>query len=114
MPTFDTRKSKSITILHNLRNAFTMTIAVTDQDNVAVDLSTKDLVFSIRETENGTSIDTCTTAAGEITVSGNDNNILTFNKELELTRRIYYHDLQNITDDQSIIDGKFIANWTGY
>jgi hypothetical protein len=78
-----------------------------------VDLSAKTLVCTIRATEAGTAVDTMTSAAGDIVVSGAGNNILTFSKSLTLSEQIYYYDLENTTDDEMIMDGKFFADYTG-
>jgi hypothetical protein len=112
MATFDTRKGQNVDIRHNLREKFTMIITVTDQDSAAVDLSAKTLLFSIRETESGTAVDTMGTAEGTITVSGASNNVLTFSKTLTLSQKNYYYDLLNSTDTENIMDGRFYADYT--
>lgn len=112
MATIDTRKPQSKKIYHYLRDKFEMSLAVTDQDGAAVDLSAKTLVFSIRTTENGTAVQTATGA--EIVVSGTSNNIVTITKSFTgLAERAYYYDLHNSTDSETIIDGAMICNYKG-
>ena len=112
--TFDSRKGQNIDIITNLHEIFTLVFSVTDQDGVARDLSGESLVFSIREEENGDAIETLTTAVGEITISGDDNDIVAFSKVLDITTDNYFHDLLITTaDDESLMDGKLLANYTG-
>jgi len=113
MTTFDTRTGQNVDIKHNLRDKFSMVITVTDQDSAAVDLSAKTLTMNIREKESTTPIDTMTTTAGDIVVSGAGNNVLTFSKNLDLGEKIYYYELYNTTDEENIMDGKFFADYTG-
>ena len=112
MTTFDTRTAKNIDLKFYLRDKFKMVVTVTDQDSAAVDLSAKTMVFSVRKTQNGTAVDTL--SGGEITVSGASNNIVTIEGTLSgLNERSYYYDLDNTTDNQTIMDGKFIASYDG-
>jgi len=112
MTTFDTRTAKSIDIRFYLRDEFNLVITVTDEDDAAVDLSGKTLVFSIRESDGGAAISTIDGTS--ITVSGTGNNTVTLTKVLTgLSEKSYYYDLDNTTDNETIMDGKFIANYKG-
>ena len=114
MTTIDTRKPQNNDIQFYLRDRLEMILVVTDQDDAAVDLSGNSLVFSIRKTENGTALETITTASGDIVIGGDDNNMLTFVKELSgIEERTYYYDLYNVTEKDTITDGKFIATYKG-
>ena len=115
MTTFDIRHGQNVNIKHNIRDVFDLTFDVTDENGDAVDLSAKVLVFSIRTKENNTATATATTAAGEITIGGAGNNRVTFSKDFsaDLKERSYFYDLDNTTDNKTIIDGMLIASYTG-
>ena len=112
MKTLNTVRAEKVEIPYYLRDNFYLKFDVYDQDNVAVDLSGKSLVFSIRETENGTAIATATTADSEITIS---TSTVTISKDFSstLTEKVYYADLDNATDNYTIIDGALIASYKG-
>ena len=112
MATIDTRKPESNLIKHYIRDKFEMSLVVTDQDDAAVNLSAKTLVFSIRTTESGSAVETA--SGDEIVVSGTSNNYVTITKTFtSLAERAYYYDLQNTTDSETIIDGAMICNYKG-
>jgi hypothetical protein len=115
MAIFDIRHGQNVPIKHTIRDVFDLVFDVTDEDGDAVDLSEKVLVFSIRTKENNTAIATATTAAGEITIGGAGNNRVIFSKDFssDLSEKSYFYDLDNTTDNKTIIDGMLIASYTG-
>ena len=115
MATHDIRRAANINIPYNLREGFSWSGIITDQDGAAVDLSGKTLVYSIRNSENGTALSTLTTAT-EITISGASNNIVTITKASidELKEKTYHHDLENTTDNKMLFDGNLICGYGAY
>lgn len=112
--TIDTRRPKQYIIKHYIRDDFFMVLAIYDQDKEPVDLFSKTLVLSIRSKLDGSAIATLTSTAGEITISGTDNNVLTFRKEITgLTSIPYYFDLDSVSDNESIITGVLQASYKG-
>jgi hypothetical protein len=114
MATHDIRRAASVDIKYNINESFVWQGTITDS-GVAVDLSGKTLVYSVRSTDSGTAIDTATTAS-EIVISGASNNIVTITIDAisGITERSYYHDLENTTDNKMLFDGKLIAGYGAY
>jgi hypothetical protein len=86
---------------------FTNSYAITDENDAPVDLSGKTLTFQARKqkTSSTTVIDIST--ASEITISGANNNIVTFSGKYDLDERSYYYDLENTTDSETLMEGLF-------
>ena len=116
MATHDIRRAANIDIKYNLREAFSWIGTITDQDSAAVDLSSEALVYSIRKKENSTAVATLTSAAGDITVSGDGDNIVTISADSisGITDRTYYHDLEGTTSNIQLFDGKLECSYTAY
>lgn len=93
-------------IYYYANDARTKSYTITDGDGAAVDLSGDTLSLTIKKKKGGTAVDTLTTTAGDITISGASNNVvnIAFNNDLE--EREYFYDLYNNTDDQTIMYGK--------
>jgi len=87
---------------------------VTDGDGVAVDLSGDVLKLTIKKDKGGSTVYTLSTATGsvggDITVTGAGNNVVNvaFDHSFD-EERSYYYDLYNVTDDETIMYGKFIV-----
>ena len=108
MSTLNNITGKKIDIKYYLNDDFDLSFSVTDQDDNDVDLSTKSLSMQIKKRKTDTtSLIELTTAAGDIVVSGDNNNILTFNGTLALSERVYVYDLENTTDSNTIMYGFF-------
>ena len=92
----------------NYYNGDTINKSYTAADSAGnpIDLSGKDLIFTLKKKKTGVAIDTLTSASG-IAISGANNDIftLTLNFDLDLTR--YFHDLYNISDDYTLMRGPF-------
>jgi len=111
----DVRRANRKDVKSNLREQFIWIFDVTDQDGDAVDLSGKELVYSIREQENSTALLSGSTTGGEVVVSGVNNNRVTITLTLTgMEERSYYHDLENTTDDKMILDGFHVAGYGAY
>ena len=84
------------------------TYTITDEDGLAVDLSGDTLTFTARKRKPGDVVFTLSTAS-EITISGDDNNVvnITFNNDLD--ERSYVYDLYDNTDDQTLMYGLLIV-----
>jgi len=82
-----------------------LTFAVTDENDAAVDLSAKSLVFTIKKRKSGEVVGSLTSAAG-ITVAGASDNEVTLALSFDLEEMDYRHDLYILTED-TIIYGKF-------
>jgi hypothetical protein len=106
----DARHGQDVEITTDLHEKFVLIFAVLDNNDDPVDLTGKSLVFSIRTTESGTATETLTTAAGTITIN---TSVVTMSKTLSVSSDVYFHDLLNVTDDKTIMDGKLLANYTG-
>lgn len=92
-------------------DAYDMTFAVTDENGNAVDLSGKDLAFQVkrrRTDPTSKALISLTTTSG-ITVSGASNNVVTLALEASIDQDVYYHDLENSTDKETIMFGKFLV-----
>jgi len=115
MATADIRRAALIHIKWNIREGFSFSGTLTDSDDAAVDLSGKELVYSIRDSQGGTALATLTTTGGEIVVSGASNNIFTITAETieGLLGRAYKydHDLENTTDNRMLFDGYLYATY---
>lgn len=86
-----------------------LNITVTDSDGDAVDLSGKTLVMQIKAKKtDSTSLYELTVGDG-ITVSGASNNIVTFSGTYDLSEKAYFYDMENQTDNKTIMEGKFIV-----
>jgi len=115
MAVHDIRRAARIDIKHNLRESFVWAGTVVDQDGAAVDLSGKSLIYSVRSTENGTALFTFTSNAGDIGVSGSSNNVITISGTLTgLSGRAYHHDLENLTDNRMVFDGRLLTGYGAY
>ena len=114
MATHDIRRAANVDIKYNIRESFSWTGTITDQDDAAVDLSGKTLVYSVRKRENSTAVDSLTTDS-EITISGASNNIVTIAADsITVSERSYFHDLENTTDNKMLFDGKLICEFKAY
>jgi hypothetical protein len=84
-------------------------ITITDQDDAPVNLSGKTLTLTVKKkkADTATIIEISTTS--EITISGANNNIVTFSGQYDLPERSYYFDLHNNTDDKTLVYGRFIV-----
>lgn len=116
MATNDIRRAANIDIKYNIREKFLWIGTVTDQNGSAVDLSSETLVYSYRETENGTALDTLTTTDNDITISGAGNNVVTISAAslTGVTNKAYYHDLEGTTSNIMIFDGLLICGYGAY
>jgi hypothetical protein len=114
MVTIDTTKPQNVTIRHYLSDAFRFSVSVTDQADDPVDLSEKELLFSVRNSEGGTAIATILKDTGFI-IEGANNNIVTFDVVFDkLEERSYFYDLFNVTDRETIFDGELICSFKGH
>lgn len=111
MATLDFIKPAYYDIEYYSNDNFNDSIIITDEDGNAVDLSSKSLSMQVKESKtdhSSKSLVTLTSSSG-ITVSGASNNILTFSGTYDISEGSYYYDLENTTDNETIIYGKFIV-----
>ncbi len=111
MATLDNIKPANYNITYYMNDVFDLSITVTDEDGDAVDFSGKTLVFQAKKNKADATTDAVIniSSASEITVSGAENNILTFSGTYDLDERSYYYDLENTTDSKTIMYGLFIV-----
>jgi len=78
-------------------------------NGVAVDLSDKRLEFTVRKKKTGLESNAVINIStdSEIVVSGTDSNIVTFSGNYPINTDDYYHDLENTTDKETIMEGRF-------
>lgn len=90
---------------------FNRNISVLDETGSPVNLSGKVLVMQIKKNKNDPSTKALATlsSASEITISGTFNNVIIFSGLYDLAERAYFYDLENVTDNETIIYGKFIV-----
>lgn len=111
MSTLDSRKAASNDIKYYQNDVFDMSIEVTDQDGIAVNLSSKTLKFQVKKKKIDAEADAVVDIStdSEISISGASNNIVTFSGTYDLPQRSYYYDLENTTDNETIMYGRFIV-----
>lgn len=84
----------------------TKSFTIRDQDNAAVDLSSKTLILTIKVDPSSAVVATLSTTASTITVSGASDNVVNLIFNLDISRGNYVYDLYNETDDTFIMYGK--------
>lgn len=109
MATLNNIKPAIYNITYYANDVFDLSITVTDQDGVAVDLSGKTLYFTLKKSYKYNEPILTLSTASEITVSGASNNIVTFSGTYDLELNRYAYDLHNSTDDETIMYGTFIV-----
>ena len=108
MATINNIKAQENDISHYRGDVFDEVWTITKDDESAYDLSGKTLVLSIKEKKTyTTAAETLTTTDGEIAISGASNNVLTFDKVVELDERGYYYDLEIVDDNYTISYGQW-------
>jgi hypothetical protein len=101
-------------ILYYNNDEFDLSFTVSDVDGNPVDLSGKDLVMTVRKGRGSDAVITIT----NITVGGVDNNQVTLSGSYSVDERSYRYDLENTTDNITIIYGLFtvtgdVTRYTG-
>lgn len=95
----------TLNISYNNNDELDKTYAVTDEDGLAVDLSAKDLRWTVKRKKTDDSALILLTTDDGLTVGGDDNNEVTLSGTHNLEGRAYHHDLENTSDNKTI--------WTG-
>ena len=89
-------------------DTFDLSFAVTKDNGDAYSLSGKTLVMQIkRNRSDSDSVDELSTTNGDIAISGASNNIVTFDKELDIDSGTYVYDIEITTDNYTIVYGDF-------
>lgn len=102
----DNRKAQNNDVYHYSGDVFDASWTITKDDTTAYDLSGKTIELSIKTNKSDTTaLETLTTTAGEISIGGGSNNVLTFNKVVTLPEGAYYYDLEITTDSYTISYG---------
>ena len=109
MATISNIKPQYNDILYYANDEFDESLTITDESGDPVDLSGKTLTFVAkkRKTDSTAVVDIST--ASEITISGADNNVVTFSGTYDLIERGYHYDLTNTDDDLTLSYGLFIV-----
>lgn len=106
MATIDNIKAQNNNIKHYRGDVFDEIWTITKSDGTAYDLSGKTIRLSIKiDKTDTTEVAYISTADGDISISGTSNNVLTFNKIIELNERAYYYDLEVVDDNYTISYG---------
>ena len=111
MASHDTRTAYNVNIIHNLlKIPFKYVHTVYNQDDAAVDLTGKAVVFTLRKYENGPALATISVGDG-VTIA---TNVVTYEKDISsyIKEGVYYYDIVNTTDNEPIQDGKLICTYT--
>ncbi len=113
MKTYNNIKSELGNIIIRIGDLFDLAFYVYTKDDVgaltAYDLSAKTVRCEVRETKTG-SVDLLMVSPTNSTISGDDNNLLTFNKTItELSEGSYFYDIQIDEDNYTIRSGKIHA-----
>jgi len=109
MATLNNIKAANYEISYYRNDEFDLSIAVTDSDGDPVDLSVKTIKLTLKSSTRATSNVLQLTTASEITISGVNNNIITFSGTYDLDRTSYAYDLENTTDAETIMYGLFLV-----
>lgn len=97
--TYNNIKGQEINLVHYKGDLFDEVWSIAKSDGTPYDLSGKTLVLSIKKRKtDATAEQTITTTAGEITISGDDNEVITFNKVVAMDPRTYFYDLEIVED----------------
>ena len=88
---------------------FDRSITITDANGDPVDLSSKTLTMQVKKNKSDSTASAVATlsTASEINVSGASNNIVTFSGTYDIPQGVYYYDLENTTDNKTIMYGQF-------
>lgn len=109
MATITNIKAQNNDIYHYKGDVFDEVWTVTLSTGTAYDLDGKTVVLSIKKDKTDTSdTEALSTTAGTITISGDDNNVITFNKVVSLDERSYYYDVVNTTDNYTLSYGLWV------
>lgn len=105
MATLDIRKGSYNSIFYYNKTDFDLQVTITDNDDNAVDLSGDTLTFTVKRTADHTSSVLTLSTNDAITVSGANNNVITFSGQYDLQERNYVYDLLNSTDKDVLMYG---------
>lgn len=107
-------KQDDANIKYKNNSEFDLSVTVTSNGS-AVDLSGKTIRMDVKKNRTYQSyVYRLSTTGGEITISGADNNILTWSKVMNLPNDTYVYDVYNVTDEDYIMGGliKVLRNIT--
>ena len=100
-------KAATVNITYKNNSTYDRSYTIT-YNGSAVDLSGDVLRMDIKKNRDDQSyLYRLSTADSSITVSGTSNNIITFNKQMNLPNDTYYQDLFNVTQVDYIWEGLF-------
>lgn len=106
MAQIDNRKAQYNDILYFQGNIFDEEWTVTKSDGTPYNMQGKSIVMNVKENhESGDIAETLSTEEGTITISGDDYNIIRFDKALDLDYKKYIYDVTNETDNYTISYG---------
>ena len=102
--TIDITKEADVNIKYKNNSDFDLVVTITSGGS-AVDLSGDTIRMDIKENRNFQSYVYRLTTATEITISGANNNVLTFSKTMNLPNDTYYYDCYDATDGDYLFGG---------
>ena len=113
MSTYNNIKAELGDIIILIGDKFDLGFGVDQKDDVGVltpyDLSTKTVRCEVRATKGG-DVALSMVSPTDITISGDDNDIITFDKVItELSEGTYFYDIQVDEDNYTVRSGKFKA-----
>jgi hypothetical protein len=101
-------KGSNQDILYYQNDVFDDSLVITDDDGNPENLAGKALLMQVKYYRSDeTSLAELT--EDDISVSGDDDNILTFSGEYDIESGVYYYDLRNTDDKETILYGQFIV-----
>lgn len=103
----NTIKAAIVNVKHYSGDVFDLNVSLTNSDGTALNLNGKSLLMQVKKKKTSSTALAELTTPTEIVIEGTSKNEIRCDKVIALSEGTYYYDIENITDNVTIVKGTF-------